>query len=1360
MAWVLAVLIMVSGIFSCVSPTMAKSSLGTVTVSVEKFSIGQGYLIEPCLVKIQQGDTYADICQRVLKENGYDYKTDGGGGFYLSGIYGADPGGISIPSCIRNLPSQSGSGGEMVSPPDNSAVNEYEDGKGWLGEFSYNQMSGWMYSVGNDNGASFPGIGMDGYTPKDGDVFRLQFSVFGYGMDLQGYNSQTGETYYEVGNKTELTRKIAQINQDKEKWFKIEGCQETYDKAVKQLKKVNARQSDLDKALEALPEEEPIPPESISLSKDSLALKVGDTSQLLAEILPDNANQLVLNWQSSNSDIVSVDHNGLVTAKSAGEADITVTTQNGLQARCHVTVEERYIEELILNQDSVSLEKGETFALEVKSYKPQDATEPLEVSYKSSNTEVAFVDSSGLIAAVRSGTAVVTASTSHGASASCQITVGNARELADAILEKMKGLPAPGGVTEENSREIAAVWEEYHGLSEKARQYVQEDSPESVEKLETIYKEVQNILEKLKNVEKVEQLLTELPALSQLSPGDAQTVAEARAAYDCLSLEEQGKVDEELCAKLLNLERALQDMKQELEEVHNQIQALPEHVSLSDGSQILEAWEAFHSLEDELQAQLGEELIERMENAIQNLLSCVAQGAETDLSQISDIGEEAAQTFLAASNVYEKMDEGLQGEIGQETLDALETGRERLEELGHKSSIFQMEGPWYVALQITAGNVDSETEKAVEKTFSKLASILWTGTVQYLDIRSGETYEPEKALTLSANLSGIKATPENPAAALVTWGGKEPIKVKELDTEYDVPSSTLAFKTRQTGTVLILDNPVAATGLKVPTEATVGLGTTYTMEISYVPADAAWQKELKFKSSDSNIVEVDENGVLKGISPGKATVTVSLKADASIKAKCKVTVTDKANDLNRSPEDVLRETSSYMLSIDTNPTIGSEWFVLGLARSGKDLSDDYFTTYYNHVANYLEEQDGKLTNTVKYTEYSKMILVMTAIGKDARDVAGYNLFEKLADFTQITKQGFNGPIWALIALNAKEEYEIPKIEGVKEQTTEEKLIQYLLEGECSGGGWTLNGDTADSDITGMTLQALTPYYQKEGYENVTKAVNQALTVLSDMQNNTGGYSTMGVETSESAAQVLTGLCALGIDPQTDHRFIKNGHWLVENLLSYHIDNSGFLHVKGGSENNGGAEGGTVNGMATEQAYYALTAYQRLKNRQTSLYDMSDLDVQAGGKGDGTGTGIQQSEEENGSNTQTGNSSSSGAQASSGKTVVSASSSGKKAASASASGKSGSGKKATSAATVKKKDSSDTEDKGWSFAGEDYTLSGKSGSINSGTGDNTEGESQSQQAQFLQQNLPYLLCIVCGAIVLVLCICLLKNRKKK
>ena len=452
------------------------------------------------------------------------------------------------------------------------------------------------------------------------------------------------------------------------------------------------------------------------------------------------------------------------------------------------------------------------------------------------------------------------------------------------------------------------------------------------------------------------------------------------------------------------------------------------------------------------------------------------------------------------------------------------------------------------------------------------------------------------------------------------------------------------------------------------------------------------------------MAKVSAEGVITGVKSGTATVTVSVKG-SDIEASCQVTVVQGAHALNISVSKLLKNIRSYMMSIDQNPSIGSEWFVLGLVRSGMELDDSYFQTYYNHFANYLEENKGILTNSVKYTEYSKAAIVMTSIGKDARKIAGYNLLKPLADMDMVTAQGTNGPIWALIALNCYPDYTIPKVSSVSNQTTKEKLITYILEQEMLDGGWKMTGNFPDPDLTGMAIQALAPFYQKEGYEEVTAAIDRALEVLGEMQNTTGGYSTMGVETSESCSQVITALCALGIDPEKDERFVKGGNWTVENLLSYYVDGKGFMHVKADEGNNGGGAAGEVNGMATEQAYYALTAYQRFKNGQTSLYDMSDLELSQGQKGDGTGTGVTEPTPTPPSNTASPGGS--GTSVSSGGGTNSPTSTGKKVVSTanpsqtSSSGKTVSSSKKNSGKTAKK----DNQKDGWDFEAEEYQESG-------------------------------------------------------
>lgn len=132
----------------------------------------------------------------------------------------------------------------------------------------------------------------------------------------------------------------------------------------------------------------------------------------------------------------------------------------------------------------------------------------------------------------------------------------------------------------------------------------------------------------------------------------------------------------------------------------------------------------------------------------------------------------------------------------------------------------------------------------------------------------------------------------------------------------------------------------------------------------------------------------------------------------------------------------------------------------------------------------------------------------------------------------------------------------------------------------------------------MGIQALSPYYDSNA--QVKAAVDAALQRLSDLQLSDGTYASGGSSTSESCSQVIVALSSLGIDPNTDSRFIKNGKSVVDGLLSFSVAGGGFKHLSSG----------TMNQMATEQGYYALTAYERYKNGQNRLYDMTDVAVKS------------------------------------------------------------------------------------------------------------------------------------------------------
>ena len=99
-------------------------------------------------------------------------------------------------------------------------------------------------------------------------------------------------------------------------------------------------------------------------------------------------------------------------------------------------------------------------------------------------------------------------------------------------------------------------------------------------------------------------------------------------------------------------------------------------------------------------------------------------------------------------------------------------------------------------------------------------------------------------------------------------------------------------------------------------------------------------------------------------------------------------------------QSLVNGSAKYMLSAVKTPEpgdVGGEWAVLGLARSGYTVPDGYFEGYYGKLEAYVKECKGIL-HARKYTDYSRVIITLSALGKDARDVGGYNLLTPLGDY--------------------------------------------------------------------------------------------------------------------------------------------------------------------------------------------------------------------------------------------------------------------------------------------------------------------------------------------------------------------------
>jgi len=159
--------------------------------------------------------------------------------------------------------------------------------------------------------------------------------------------------------------------------------------------------------------------------------------------------------------------------------------------------------------------------------------------------------------------------------------------------------------------------------------------------------------------------------------------------------------------------------------------------------------------------------------------------------------------------------------------------------------------------------------------------------------------------------------------------------------------------------------------------------------------------------------------------------------------------------------------------------------------------------------------------------------------------------------------------------------------------TAEEVVSTLLSMQKEDGGWAITGQYGDVDATAMTITALAPYYEDE---RVKPALNAAVEFLSKKQLAHGDYASYGVSNPESTAQVLTALCALGIDGLEDGHFVKNGNTLLDGILKYRLSDGSFCH----------AEGGDTNGIATVQAFCGAVAYLRFAEGRGPLYRLDSV----------------------------------------------------------------------------------------------------------------------------------------------------------
>ena len=221
-------------LFALVLTGRVEVSADTMTMTLERFVVGGDFIMEPTIVTFTPGETYADVLQRVLHQNGISYVSkDTSMGFYLSGIHGVDVGTDKIPSCVIDI----------LNKNNQKIVENYMPGS--LYERSYTSGSGWMYYVNNQ----YVTMGMGSIEPKQNDVARFMFTLC-MGADLAGRSGS--KVYYYVADKTELVRLMGVVNQNITKYQAMDGFFDAWKEALEVMAKVDASDYEVKEAISYL----------------------------------------------------------------------------------------------------------------------------------------------------------------------------------------------------------------------------------------------------------------------------------------------------------------------------------------------------------------------------------------------------------------------------------------------------------------------------------------------------------------------------------------------------------------------------------------------------------------------------------------------------------------------------------------------------------------------------------------------------------------------------------------------------------------------------------------------------------------------------------------------------------------------------------------------------------------------------------------------------------------------------------------------------------------------------------------------------------------------------------------------------
>ena len=320
-------------------------------------------------------------------------------------------------------------------------------------------------------------------------------------------------------------------------------------------------------------------------------------------------------------------------------------------------------------------------------------------------------------------------------------------------------------------------------------------------------------------------------------------------------------------------------------------------------------------------------------------------------------------------------------------------------------------------------------------------------------------------------------------------------------------------------------------------------------------------------------VKTDSNGevTINGLKSGNYYLSASIEDEDSpmVMPICKLQIV---------PDMAERIASNYTQADDA-------WTMLEMVQAG-------YRNRLTKIDDFVASAAVAINSSEDAGEIAKSIIALNALGYDVKnmniDKAKVNALEKLEERNILSLSSSSPVMFALIAVDAG------NFEISSEKCTREALVKKLLSLQTKDHGWTwmpLSEDPeANIDMTGMALAAFAPYYlasdaktaglTEDTYNSVKSAVDAAIDTLSKKQGANGSYGN-----TDTDAWVIVGLSSIGIDANTNDKFIKNGHGLYDGMFEYVLDDfSGF----------GWTNNKELNAFATNDAFRALIAYSNMK----------------------------------------------------------------------------------------------------------------------------------------------------------------------